>query len=84
MILDGCGWFCLLADGLQMVLGRFRWFSVIYSFSSEGEIRCLKVKRSRQLWEVFVVHNNNDAKVFVVHSNNDAKVFVVHSNNNAT
>ena len=60
MILDGCGWFWMLADGLQMVLGGVRWFSVIYSFSSECEIRCLKFKRSRQLWGVFVVHSNND------------------------
>ena len=48
---------------LQMVLGGFKWFSVIYSFSNYSEIRCFKFKRSRQLWGVFVVSSNNDAKV---------------------
>ena len=56
MIVDGFG--CL-----QMVLGGFRWFSVTCSFSGYGEIPCLKFKRSRQLWGVFVVSSNNDAKV---------------------
>ena len=59
-------WFWTAVDGfgcLQMVLGGFRWFSEIFSFSSYGEIRCFKFKRSRQLWEVFVVSSNNDAKV---------------------
>ena len=46
-----------------MVLSGFRWFSENCSFSSYGEIRCFKFKRSRQLWEVFVVSSNNDAKV---------------------
>ena len=36
---------------------------VICSFNSYGEIRCLKFKRSRQLWGVFVISSNNDAKV---------------------
>ena len=45
---------------LEMVLGGFRWFSVIYSFSSYGEIRCFKFKSSRQLWGVLVVSSNND------------------------
>ena len=50
---------------LEMILGGFRWFSVTYSFSSYGEIRCFKFKRSRQLWGVFAVssNNGNDAKV---------------------
>ena len=57
-------WFWMIVDGfgcLQIVLGGFRWFSVICSFSSYGEIRSSKFKRSRQFWGVFVV--NNDAKV---------------------
>ena len=59
MVLDGCdGFGCL-----QMVLDGFGWFSEICSFSSYGEIRCFKFKRSRQLWEVFVVSNNNGTKV---------------------
>ena len=56
----------MVADGfgrLQMALGGFRWFPEICSFSSYGKIRCFKFKRSRQLWEVFVVSSNNDAKV---------------------
>ena len=48
---------------LLIVLDGFRWFSEICRFSSYGEIRCFKFKKSRQLWEVFVVSNNNDAKV---------------------
>ena len=48
---------------LQMALGDFRWSLMICSFSSYVEIRCLKFKRSRQLWGVFVVSSNNDAKV---------------------
>ena len=59
MVLDGCdGFGCL-----QMVLDGFWWFSEICSFSSYGEIRCFKFKRSRQLWKVFVVSSNNDDKV---------------------
>ena len=54
MAVDGFG--CL-----QLGLGGFWWLSG--SFSSYGEIRCFKFKRSRQLWEVFVVSSNNDAKV---------------------
>ena len=46
--MDGFGW-------LWMVLGGFRSFSEISSFSNHGEIRCFKFKRSRQLWGVFVV-----------------------------
>ena len=49
----------MLAD----VLGGFKWFSEIGSFSSSGEISCFKFKRSRQIWKVFVVSSNNDAKV---------------------
>ena len=56
MVTDGFG--CL-----QMVLGGFRWFSGICSFNRYGEIRCFKFKTGRQLWEVFVVYSNNDAKV---------------------
>ena len=47
---------------LWMVLGEFRWFPEICSFSSYREIRCFKFKIRRQLWEVFVVSSNNDAK----------------------
>ena len=60
------GWFWMAVDGLkslQIVLGGFRWFSEICSFSSYSEIRCFKFKSKRQLWEVFVVSSNNDAKV---------------------
>ena len=60
------GWFWMAVDGfgyLQMVLGGFRWFSEIFSFSSYGEICCFKFKRNRQLWKVFVVSRNNDVKV---------------------
>ena len=56
IIVDGFGCF-------QMALGGFRWFSVICSFSSYGKILCLKIKRSTQLWGVFVGSSNNDAKV---------------------
>ena len=59
MVLDGFECFWVLADHF----GWIRWFSEICSFSSYGEIRCFKFKRSRQLWEVFVVSRNNDAKV---------------------
>ena len=48
-----------------MVLGGFRSFSEISSFSNRGEIRCFKFKRSRQLWGVFLVSSNNDAKVLL-------------------
>ena len=60
------GWFWMVVDGfgcLQMVLSGFRWFSEISSFSSYCKIRCFTFKRSRQLWEVFLVSSNNDAKV---------------------
>ena len=60
------GWFWMAVDGfgcLQIVLGGFRWYSEIFSFSSCDEISCFKFKRSRQLWEDFVVSSNNDAKV---------------------
>ena len=59
-------WFWIDMDEfgcLLIVLDGFRWFSEICRFSSYGEIRCFKFKKSRQLWEVFVVSNNNDAKV---------------------
>ena len=56
MVVDGLGYF-------QMVLGGFRWFSVICSFSSYGKICCFKFKRSRQLWGVFVVSGKNYAKI---------------------
>ena len=56
MAVDGFG--CL-----QIVLNGFRWFSEICSFSSYGKIPCFKFKRSRQLWEDFVVSSNNAAKV---------------------
>ena len=56
MAVDGFG--CL-----QIVLDGFRWFSEICSFSSYGKIPCFKFKRSRQLWEDFVVSSNNNAKV---------------------
>ena len=59
-------WFWMIGDVcgcLQMFLGGFRLFSVISSFSSNGEICFLKFKRSRQLWGVFVVFSNNDAEV---------------------
>ena len=46
-----------------MVLNACRRFSVICRFSSHGEIRCFKFKRGRQLWGLFVVSNNNDAKI---------------------
>ena len=47
-------WFWMAVDGfgcLQMALGGLRWRSEICSFSSYGEIRCFRSKRSRQLWE---------------------------------
>ena len=59
-------WFWIVVDGfacLQMALGGFRWFPVICNSSSYSEIRCLKFKRSRQIWRVFAVPSNNDAKV---------------------
>ena len=59
-------WFWMIVDGfgpLQMALGGFRWFWVIFNFSSYVEIRCLKFKRSTQLWGVFIVSSNNDARV---------------------
>ena len=54
------GWFWIAADCfgyLQMVLGGFRWLSETgsCSFKTYDKIRCFKFKRSRQLWEVFVV-----------------------------
>ena len=36
-----CEWFWVVVNSfgcLEMILGGFRWFSVIYSFSSYGEI----------------------------------------------
>ena len=59
-------WFWMVVDGfgcLQMVLGGFRWFSVICSCSNYCQLRCLKFKRSTQLLGVFVVSSNNEAKV---------------------
>ena len=52
------GWFWMVMDGF----GCLQMVSVICSFTSHGEIRCFKFKRSRQLWGVFVVSSNNDAK----------------------
>ena len=46
----------------QMALGGFRRPSEICSFSSCAEIHRFKFKRSRQLWEVFVVSSHNLAK----------------------
>ena len=46
----------------QIVLGGFRWFSDIGSFSSYGKIPCFKFKRSKQ-WEDFAVPRKNDVKV---------------------
>ena len=51
MVVDGFG--CL-----QIVLGGFKWFSMAYSFSNYGEIRCFKFKTSKQLWEVFLISSN--------------------------
>ena len=54
VITDVFGW--MVVDGigcLQIVLGGFKWFSIIYSVSSYGGIRCFKFKRSRQLWGIF-------------------------------
>ena len=48
---------------LQVVLGGFRWLSENCSFSNYGKILCFKFNRSRQMWKVFVVSSNNDAKV---------------------
>ena len=48
---------------LWKVLGVCRWFSGTCCFSSDNEIRCLKCKRNRQLWWLFVLFSNNDAKV---------------------
>ena len=47
----------------QIVLGRFRWFLEMSSFSSYGEIPCFKFKRSSQHWEDFAVSRKNDVKV---------------------
>ena len=64
MFLSRCVWMAEDGSGcLQMVLGGFRWFSEICSFRRYGETRCFKFKKSRQLWEVFVVSSNNDTKV---------------------
>ena len=54
--MDGFGCF-------QIVFGGFKWLSEICSFSIYGGIRCFKLKRSRQLWKVFVVSTNNGVKV---------------------
>ena len=48
---------------LQVILGEFRWLSEICSFSNYRKILCFKFNRSRQMWKVFVVSSNNDAKV---------------------
>ena len=43
MFLSRCVWMAVDGSGcLQMVLGGFRWFSEICSFSSYDEIRCFK------------------------------------------
>ena len=46
VVVDGFGCF-------QIVLGGFKWFSMSYSFSSYGENRCFKFKRSKQHGEFF-------------------------------
>ena len=56
MVVDGFG-------NLQIVLGGFKWFSMTYSFSNYGEIRCFKFKTSKQLWGVFFNIQQQDAKV---------------------
>ena len=56
MVVDGFGCF-------QIVLGGFRSFSEMGSFSSYAEISCFKLERSRQLWEDFAVTRKNDTKV---------------------
>ena len=66
MLLGGRFWMTTAGFGCwPMALGGFRSLSKICSFSSYGETRCFKFKRSRQLWRVFVVSNNNDAKVLL-------------------
>ena len=76
MALSGDGWFRVIVDVfgcfwmvvnrfgcLQIVLGGFRWFYEICSFSSYGENPCFKFKRSKQLWKDSAVSRKNDAKV---------------------
>ena len=46
------------SECLQIVLGGFKRFSMTYSFSSYGETRCFKFKRSKQLWGVFLMSSN--------------------------
>ena len=53
-----------------MALGTGKWFlggfgelSEICRFSSYGDMRGFRFKRSRQLWEVFIVSSNDDTKV---------------------
>ena len=52
MVLDIWRW-------LWVVLGGFQWFAVLLAMV---KFCCLKLKRSRQLWGVFVVSSNNDAQ----------------------
>ena len=55
------GWFWMDVDGfgcLQIILCGFKWLSIIYSFTSYGEIRCFKFKSSRQLWRFFLISSN--------------------------
>ena len=54
--MNGLGW-------LWKVLGVCRWFSGNCWFSSDNEIRCLRCKRKRQLWGLFVLSSNKDTKI---------------------
>ena len=54
-------WFWMALDDfgcLQVVLGGFKWFLMACGFSSYGESRCFKFKRSKQLWRVFLISSN--------------------------
>ena len=55
------GWFWMVVDGfgcLQIVLRGFKWLSMIYNFTSYGDICCFKFKRSKQLWGAFLISSN--------------------------
>ena len=66
IFLSGSFWIVVYGFGcFQIVLGGFRRFSEMGSFSSYGEIPCFKFERSKQLWEDFAVTRKNDAKVHV-------------------
>ena len=49
-----------LGEWFWMVLGDIQCFA---AFSSYGEIHCIKFKGGGQIWGVFLVSRNNDAKV---------------------